>query len=68
MKRTTYKSYIIDTDDLGRPYIYSTDSPYSEDSDRLLVYGVKRISDAKKIIDARIISGRDIRSISEAAL
>lgn len=37
MKRTTYKGYIIDHDDLGRTYIYNTASQYSEDSDRQLV-------------------------------
>ena len=37
MKRTTYKGYIIDQDDLGRTYIYNTESQYSEDSDRRLV-------------------------------
>ena len=68
MKRTTYKGYIIDTDDLGRPYIYNTGSPYSEDSDHILIFGAGTISDAKTIIDARVSSGRDIRDISEAAL
>lgn len=65
MKRTTYKGYIIDTDNLGRPYIYNSSSPYSEDSDRILIFGVNKISDAKAIIDARISSGQDIRSLSE---
>ena len=34
MKRTTYKGFVIDRDNLGRLYIYNTKSPYSEDSDR----------------------------------
>jgi len=37
MKRTIYKGYVIDQDDLGRTYIYNTASQYSEDSDRKLV-------------------------------
>ena len=68
MKRTIYKGYVIDTDDLGRPYIYNTDSPCSEDSDHILIFGAGTISDAKTIIDARVSSGRDIRDISEAVL
>lgn len=64
MKRTEYKGYIIDTDNLGRPYIYHTDSPYSEESDHIPVYAddVKQI---KAIIDARIESGQDIRHYYE---
>lgn len=62
MKRTTYKGYIIDTDNLGRLYIYYTASPYSEDSDRLLV-GATTVKDAKAIIDARITTGQDVRSV-----
>jgi transcriptional regulator with XRE-family HTH domain len=61
MKRTTYKGYIIDTDDLGRPYIYNTDSPYGEDSDHILVQA-DTVMDAKRIIDARIETGQDVRS------
>ena len=60
MKRTTYKGYVIDTDDLGRPYIYNTASPYSEDSDHILV-DADSVMGAKRIIDARIDSGHDIR-------
>lgn len=37
MTRTNYKGYIIDTDNLGRLYIYNTASPYSEDSDKKLI-------------------------------
>ena len=68
MKRTIYKGYVIDTDNLGGPYIYNMDSPYSEDSDHILIYGIEHISDAEAIIDARISSGRDIRSISEVTV
>lgn len=53
MKRTEYKGYIIDTDNLGRPYIYYTASPYSEESDRILV-NVRTLKEAKKIIDLSI--------------
>lgn len=64
MKRTEYNGYVIDTDSLGRPYIYNTASPYSEDSDHILVYadGMDQI---KAIIDARIQYGADIRRHSD---
>lgn len=65
MKRTEYKGYIIDTDNLGRLYIYNTASPYSEDSDHILV-NADNIKEAKAIIDARVASGRDIRSYTDA--
>ena len=63
MKRTIYKGYVIDTDNLGRPYIYNTESPYSEDSDRVLISidGKRQLAQAKAIIAARIETGRDIR-------
>ena len=63
MKRHIYRGYIIDTDDLGRPYIYNTASPVSEDSDKLLIYidGKRQYAQAKAIIDARIESGADVR-------
>lgn len=61
MKRTTYRGYIIDKDNLGRLYIYNTESAYSEDSDRILV-NADTLKAAKEIIDARIETGRDIRS------
>lgn len=32
MKRTIYRDYVVDTDNLGRQYIYNAKSPYSEDS------------------------------------
>ena len=59
MRRTIYKGYIIDQDNLGRAYIYNAASPYSEDSDKKLVtdfYGKspKRMTDlqaAKMAID-----------------
>lgn len=53
MKRTTYKNFIIDTDNLGRLYIYNLDSPYSEDSDRQLVRGTT-LKDAKEAIDQEL--------------
>ena len=37
MKKTTYKGYIIDKDNLGRTYVYNKQSPYSEDSDKKYV-------------------------------
>lgn len=60
MKRTAYKGYIIDTDDLGRPYIYNTASPYSEDSDRIMVYA-DTLDQCKAIVDARIQYSADVR-------
>lgn len=66
MKRTEYKGYIIDTDNLCRPYIYNTASPYSEDSDRILVRA-QTVKQCKAIIDARIEYGADVRSYSEVA-
>jgi len=50
MKRTTYKNYIIDTDNLGRTYIYYTGSPLSEDSDHI-VLGFVTLKEAKAEID-----------------
>lgn len=68
MKRTVYKEHIIDKDDLGRVYIYNTESPYSEDIDHILIdvsdFKVDRdaIKAAKAIIDYRIETGRDARN------
>lgn len=64
MERTTYKGYIIDTDELGRPYIYNTASPYSEDSDRITVCA-DTLEQCKAIVDARIQYGADIRRYSD---
>lgn len=64
MERTAYKGYIIDTDNLGRPYIYNTASPYSEDSDRITVYA-ETLDQCKAIVDARIQYGADIRRYDE---
>lgn len=55
-----YKGYIIGTDNLGRLYIYNTHSPYSIGSDKILVRATN-YKDAKKIVDARITSGQDVR-------
>lgn len=62
MKRTQYKGYIIDRDNLGRLYIYDKTSPYGEDSDHILVYCTS-VKDAKTIIDLRIQYGQDIRRL-----
>lgn len=64
MDRTEYRGYVIDSDDLGRPYIYNTESPYSEDSDHILVHACS-VQECKEIIDARIQHNADIRSYSE---
>lgn len=66
MKRTKYKGYIIDTDNLNRPYIYNTASPYSEDSDHILVRA-QNVKQCKAIIDVRIEYGADVRSYSEVS-
>lgn len=64
MDRMEFRGYIADTDDLGRPYIYNTSSPYSEDSDRIFVNidDVKQEDQIKLIIDARIEFGEDFRT------
>ena len=62
MKRTYYRNYIIDTDNLGRPYIYNLDSPYSEESDHILVRA-NSLAQCKKIIDLRIEYKVNIRSV-----
>lgn len=54
MKRSTYKGYVIDTDNLGRIYIYNTASPYSEDNDKLIMGVNIKLRDIKARID-RII-------------
>ena len=63
MKRQKYRGYIIDTDDLGRPYIYNPASPYSEESDLLLVYidPKKQVTQIRAIIDDRVEHGSDCR-------
>lgn len=53
MKRTKYKGFIIDTDNLGRPYIYNTASPYSEDNDHKLINACT-IGEAKEIVDHEV--------------
>ena len=57
MKRTLYKGYVIDADNLGRQYIHNTASPYSEDSDRELLHGVYKLKDIKAYIDALVDGG-----------
>lgn len=63
MKRELYKGYIIDKDNLGRPYIYNTASPYSEDSDKINVFlsNDRRNDLCRAIIDKRIKTGQDCR-------
>lgn len=53
MKRHMYKGYVIDTDNLGRVYIYNTASPYSEDSDKIIL-GYVTFSEALDTVDAKI--------------
>lgn len=63
MKRTSYKGYVIDTDNLGRQYIYNTNSPFSEDSDKIILGTNLKLKEIKKIIALRE-TGKDIRSLS----
>ena len=58
-----YHGYIIGTDDLCRLYIYNTHSPYSADGDKILIRAAN-YKDAKRIVDARITSGQDVRDIA----
>lgn len=64
MKRHVYRGYVIDTDNLGRLYIQDTASPYVMGEDKILIIvgGPKPYTQARKIIDERIRTGRDIRS------
>lgn len=57
MKRTTYKGYVIDIDNLGRQYIYNTNSPYSEDSDKIVIGTNYSLKDIKSAIDKTIDVG-----------
>lgn len=53
MKRTIYKGYVIDRDDLGRLYVYNTKSPYAEDSDRKYL-SANTLKEAKEWISAEV--------------
>lgn len=57
MKRTIYRDYVIDTDNLGRQYVYNTNSPYSEDSDKIITGIGYKLSDIKAAIDKAIDLG-----------
>ncbi|MFZ5352760.1 MAG: hypothetical protein ACOZCL_08555 [Bacillota bacterium] len=57
MKRTTYRNYVIDTDNLGRQYVYNTNSPYSEDSDKKIIGKGFKLSEIKIAIDKAIEVG-----------
>jgi len=53
MKRTIYKGYVIDRDNLGRLYVYNTKSPCSEDSDRKYL-SVDTLKEAKEWVSAEV--------------
>lgn len=53
MKRTIYKGYVIDRDNLGRLYVYNTKSPYTEESDRKYL-SVDTLKEAKEWISAEV--------------
>jgi hypothetical protein len=64
MKRVeNYKGYVIDTDTLGRQYIYCKSSPYSENSDNITLGTGLKVKEIKSIIDLRISTGQDVRSL-----
>jgi hypothetical protein len=55
MKRVeNYKGFTIDTDNLGRQYIYNNTSPYSEDSDKQILGMGFNLKQIKEIIDEKI--------------
>lgn len=54
MKRHIYKGYVIDTDNLGRQYIYNTASPYSEDIDKKIIGVGLKYAELKAIVDDEI--------------
>lgn len=62
--KQAYRGYIIDVDGLGRLIIHDTSSPYSEDSDHIMVYA-DTLKQCKAIIDARIQYSADIRRFSD---
>lgn len=50
-KRHIYRGWIIDHDNLGRPYIYNMASPYSEDADHEIVPGWLSLMEITNYID-----------------
>lgn len=64
MKRQKYHGYIMDTDNLGRPYIYNIESSYAEENDHILVNidSQKQTTQIRAIIDARVRTGMDCRA------
>ena len=53
-KRHLYRGWVIDHDNLGRPYIYNMASPYSEDADHELVPAYLTLIEITNLIDDRI--------------
>ena len=52
--RHFYRGWVIDHDNLGRPYVYNTASPYSEDSDHTLVPASWKLQEICEYIDEHI--------------
>jgi len=67
ISRTKYRGYIIDINDIGRVYIYNTESPYSEDSDSLVLGDPSKypLSVVKKFIDKRLSYNTNEKYIKE---
>lgn len=60
IKREEYRGYIIVQDNLGRAWIYNTESPYSEESDMIRVRANTK-KECREIIDIRLEFGADYR-------
>jgi hypothetical protein len=55
MKRVeNYRGYVIDTDNMGRQYIYFKNSPFSEDCDHTIIGTGLKLKEIKRKIDERI--------------
>ncbi len=65
MKRQIYKGFVIDTDNLGRIYIYNTKSQYNEESGRDFAR-FTTVADAKKRINERIADSSAIDALHTA--
>ena len=53
MKRTIYKGYVIDRDDLGRLYVFNIKNPYAEDAVRTYL-SVNTLKAAKEWVSAEV--------------
>lgn len=60
IKREEYRGYIIAQDNLGRAWIYNTESPYSEEIDMIRVRANTN-KECREIVDIRLEFGVDYR-------